>query len=79
MANPEIAVTLDVDPDAAVMRREEFLTAATIKGFWLAQIIFRFPELVMLPHWKGILMDFCKLASFSDNPAIWNALLFNES
>jgi glyoxylase-like metal-dependent hydrolase (beta-lactamase superfamily II) len=43
LPNPEIAITLDVDPVAAVSKRKEFLSIASAEGFWLAADHISFP------------------------------------
>jgi len=43
LANPDIAITLDVDPQAAVIKRKEFLKLAAEEGFWLAADHISFP------------------------------------
>ncbi|KRT17795.1 hypothetical protein ASU31_00405 [Pedobacter ginsenosidimutans] len=43
LANPEIAITLDVDPEAAVIKRKEVLKIAADERFWLAANHISFP------------------------------------
>ena len=43
LSNPAIAITLDVDPDAAVIQRKAFLAEAEAGGFWLAADHISFP------------------------------------